>query len=136
MVRAILGTVFGVVIGAVVVMLVEIVGHGMYPVPEGLNPSNIEGFQAYLEVAPLGAILFVVAAWVFGTLAGTALAMIVSKGNRIAGAVTALVMLGLIAMTLFTIPHPLWATVAGLAGPALAALLAIWVIKPTDEAAA
>lgn len=136
MIRAIIGVIAGILVTAVVRFIIEVIGHGVFPPPEGINAKDTEAIKAYLETAPIGALYFVLAAWTIGALSGTALTMVIAQGKRIAGAITAAAALAFIAMTLAVIPHPAWMMASGLAAPALAALLAIWSIKPKEEAAA
>ncbi len=136
MIRAILGVIAGILVTAVVTFIMEVIGHAVFPPPEGLSAKDTEAIKAYLETAPAGALYFVLASWTVGALSGTALTMVIAQGNRIAGTITAAAALAFIAITLAVIPHPAWMMASGIAAPALAALLAIWGLRPKEKKAA
>lgn len=114
MVRAILGTIVGVVAGTVVILLIEILGHNVYPFPPGVDPKDPESLKAYMAAAPLGASLFVLAAYAFGSFTGGA-AGAAAGGKRGAGVATGgvLMILGIVALLMY--PHPVWFWAASLA---------------------
>ena len=124
--RTILGAVVGLVLAVVTIMLVEFAGHQAYPPPEGLNPMVTEDMAKIMETLPVGAMLFVVAAWVIGAFdGGFVAALIARKGHpRAAAIVPALmVMAGVVGMVIQMPAHPKWMSVAGLLLPIPAALL-------------
>lgn len=113
MVRAILGTIAGVVAGTGVILLIEILGHHVYPFPPGVNPKDPESLKAYMAAAPVGASLFVLAAYAFGSFAGGAAGAAVG-GRRWAGVATGGVLLILGVVVLLMYPHPVWFCAASL----------------------
>jgi len=114
----------GVVIAGLLVWLVEMLGHTVYPPPTGLNFADPDAMRAYIDMLPLGALLFVAAAWFIGTLGGTFAACKIGTAKPIvfAGVVGGLMLIGTL-FNLVTIPHPLWFSILGIVGIIVAAWL-------------
>lgn len=128
--RMLLGAVLGLVVAFVTIMCVEFLGHQAYPPPPGLDPRSTADMAALLGAMPVGALLFVVGAWVLGAFAGGMVAAAVAGANRprLAAALPALlVMAGVVAMILQMPGHPAWMAVAGLLLPLPAALAGAWL---------
>ena len=103
----------GVIIAIVSVWLVQLVGHAVYPPPEGLDAQNIEAMRAYIASLPLGAFLFVIASYFIGTLAGTCAACAIGTMlPRVFAILVGCLMLIATAMNVAMIPHPTWFIVA------------------------
>lgn len=124
-VRNILATLAGIVVAMLVVMAVELIGHGVYPPPGDLDINNAEQMRAYVAALPMGAMAFVVLAWWLGALIGGLTAGTLSRGRArlCAGIVGALLMAATIA-NLMLFSHPLWVMIVGPAGIVVASWLA------------
>lgn len=123
--RTILGAVVGLVVAVVTIMLVEFAGHQAYPPPAGLDPMVTEDMAKILQTLPVGAMLFVVAAWVIGAFDGGFVAALIAGGNRprVAAIVPALMVIaGVVAMVVQMPDHPKWMSIAGLLLPIPAAM--------------
>ena len=112
----ILSILAGLLAGAITVYLVEMVGHSIYPPPEGFDFDDPEQLKELMNIMPLGALVFVIVGWATGALlAGfTSTAILIEK--RIMGALItggAFMMFGL--AMLIMIPHPTWFAIAGMA---------------------
>jgi hypothetical protein len=109
MLSKILAVVFGVVAAVIVIIAIEALGHAMYPPPGDLDITDRQAMEAYVAGLPLGALLFVMAAWVAATFTGGLLACFIAKEMPFvyASIVGMLVLLGTI-INLMSIPHPLW----------------------------
>jgi len=107
--RKISAVVLGVVVAVVLIIAIEALGHSAYPLPEGLDISNSEAMQAYVMGLPIGALLFVMGAWLVATLAGGLLACFIARETPLvyAAIVGGLVLLGTV-INLISIPHPPW----------------------------
>ncbi len=107
----------GVVVAGLLVWIVESVGHAVFPPPPDLDFANADAMRAYIDTLPLGALLFVAAAWFIGTLGGTLTACKLGTGRRY---IYALVVGGLIlaatVVNLVMIPHPMWFSALGIVG--------------------
>ncbi|MCI0691234.1 hypothetical protein L0337_04405 [candidate division KSB1 bacterium] len=107
--RKILAVVGGIVVGGIVVFVVEWISSLIYPLPAGLDMADKEAMKAYVAALPIGALLFVLLAYVLGGLTGGWLAAKIARDSQIrlsliVGGV--LLLFGII--NLVTIPHPLW----------------------------
>jgi hypothetical protein len=97
----------------------------MYPPPPGLDFSNKEALRAYVESAPSGALMMVLAAWVVATLAGgLAAGQIARTRPGLVSALIGLVILVAGVANLIMIPHPTWFWVSAVLAIPAAALLA------------
>lgn len=114
----------GVVVAGLLVWVIEMIGHTVYPMPEGLDYTDKEAMAAYIATLPVGAFLSVVAAWFVGTLGGTTAACRIGTAPAYIFAVLvgAFVLLG-IGMNVAAFPHPTWMVVAGVVGTIVAAWL-------------
>ena len=107
--RKIVAVVLGVVVAVVLIIAIEALGHSVYPPPANIDMSDTEAMQAYVTSLPIGALLFVLAAWLMATLVGGLLACLIARETPLvyAAIVGGLVLLGTI-INLMSIPHPLW----------------------------
>ena len=107
--RNILGFVAGFLVAGTLIGGIQHIGHLVYPPPPEMNPNDPASISAYMNKAPTGALLFVLLAWVLGTLAGTYAATRVAqdapRGSAIA---VGIMMLGMSLSMMMTIPVPLW----------------------------
>jgi len=106
--RPFLGTLAGLVAGVVIIFVVEMLGHVLYPPPEGVDLKDPAQLEALMGTIPLGAKIAVLIAWGLGVFGGGAAAVSISGGVRWPAAVVAVVLLGFAAMTMIEIPHPAW----------------------------
>lgn len=121
--RMILGILAGTVVAVACVAGIEAIGHGLYPPPPGLDPTNPRDIDRLMSVMPVMALVFVVAAWFVAALAGAVTANLVAKNGSAGWIVALLVVAGGVA-TMVMIPHPAWMWAAGITLPLLAALIA------------
>jgi len=121
--RIVLGVVAGILVAFLCVFGVEMVGHSLYPPPEGLdlrNPADVERLMASL---PAMAFVFVLGGWFLGSLLGAWTANAVAN-RGLAGWIVVLVVVVAGIATMAMIPHPVWMWVAGIALPLAAGWLA------------
>src|SRR5690606_3442537 len=116
----------------ITISLVELLGHQVYPLPEGLDPMNdADGFRAYLETVPVGAKAFIVAAWTIAAFAGAFVGIKIAKGSSglIIGFVSGFIILGIaINATMFPGQWPM--AVIGIITVTVAAWLAARAARP------
>ena len=121
--RIVLGVAAGVLVAFLCVFAVEMVGHSLYPPPEGLdlrNPADVDRLMASL---PAMAFVFVLGAWFLGALLGAWVANVIAKRGLAGWIVALLVVAGGVA-TMVMIPHPAWMWAAGILLPLIAGWLA------------
>ena len=106
------------------IALVEAIGHAIYEPPADLDVRDRESMQGSVSGLPVGALLFVLAAWLVGTFFGGWVAAYVAKERPLvyAAIIGGFVLVG-VAMNLTMIPHPVWFAVVGVAGVLLMVLL-------------
>lgn len=116
----------GVVVAFVTIMLIDMLGHMVFPPPEGLDFSDPDAIRPYLATLPVGAYLFILASSVVAAFVGTLLACYIGQGNpAVFGGVVGGIVLAATIANFIAIPHPLWLSVSTLAGVVLSTLLAM-----------
>ena len=135
MVKNIVAGLAGIIVAGLLVWLVEMLGHAVYPPPTDLNFSDADAMRAYIDTLPVAALLFVAAAWFIGTLGGTVVACKLGDAKpMIYAIIVGGLMLIATAMNLFMIPHPVWFSVLGVAAIVAAAWLGMTLgSSPADE---
>ncbi|MFQ6006885.1 MAG: hypothetical protein ACE5OQ_15450 [Woeseia sp.] len=109
MVRKVAAAALGIIAAGLIVWGVEALGHAVYPVPPDLDIGDPERFGDYVAALPPGAFLFVLGAWLLGTLGGGMLACFIAgeKPFVYATIVGAFILLATV-VNLVMLPHPLW----------------------------
>jgi hypothetical protein len=114
--RKVLAVVAGAVVAFLIVLLVEGLGLRIYPPPPGVDVGDPASRAAAVAAMPLGALLFVLAAWVLGAGIGAAVATaVVRREARWPGLVVGGLILAGSLYNLMVIPHPVWFTAAAVA---------------------
>ncbi|MFM7318170.1 MAG: hypothetical protein ACKO5E_14595 [bacterium] len=123
MLRSILAVVAGIVAGSMIILLVESIGHSVFPVPRGIQPdmNDRAAMIKFMEAVPLGAKVAVLLAWAMGAFASGMVATAIS-GRRHSARVAGIIMLVAVLLNLMTIPHPPWMMAIGVLLPVPAAL--------------
>jgi len=125
MVRNVGAILSGVVTAFVLILVIEKLGHLIYPPPTDLDFSDPEAIRPYMATLPFVALLFPMIAWVVGTFAGSLVASKIGTANPLAfaGVVGGLVLAATIA-NLIMIPHPAWFSAVSLVAIAASAWFA------------
>ena len=123
MVRNIAGVVAGLIVAVLTVMVVQAIGHQLYPYPADVDLRDPEQIAAVFPTIPVAAKLFVVAAWFGGALLGGIVAKLITGRNWAAWTIAVLIAVAGV-MNLFIIPHPVWMQIAAVAAPLLGGLIA------------
>ena len=135
--RGVGATVAGVLVAGLTIAGVEWLGHRLYPPPAGLQANDLEALAAHVAAMPIGALLFVLLAWLLGVfIGGLVAASLAGRRHRLyAGVVVAVILLGAIA-NFAMIAHPAWVMALSvlalpLAGFAAASLAAARATAPS-----
>lgn len=133
-----MGFVVGFIVAGTVVGMVERIGHIAYPPPAGMDPSDPESIKAFMSQIPMGALLFIVVAWMVGSLAGSYTATRIARHSpRLCAAAVGGMMLFASVFMMITIPTPAWFWAAALVGVPLATAIPIMKLgaqaSPTQE---
>jgi pimeloyl-ACP methyl ester carboxylesterase len=138
--RGIAATVAGVLVAGLTIAGIEWLGQRLYPPPAVLKADDLEALAAYVTALPIGALLFVLLAWLLGVfLGGLIAALLAGRRPRLyTGVIAAVILFGAIA-NFAMIPHPAWfmaltVLTLPLAGFAAAAIGARRGTEPTASA--
>lgn len=116
--RRLLAVVIGFLVGAIVVGVVEGIGHMIWPPPAGVDASSHEAMANLMPLIPLGAKIAVVVAWALGSFCGGyAAAKTARDGKIVVAVVVGAIFLCAAGYSLYAIPHPVWMAAAGLLLP-------------------
>ena len=111
--RTIVAILLGIVLGTLAIALVEQIGHQVYPPPEGLDLNDPTAVAELIASAPVGALLFVLAAWVIGATVGGWLSVRLGGAVPRSPFVVGLVLLAFGLANMLMIPHPTWFFILG-----------------------
>lgn len=119
--KKILSVVAGLFVNALVVFLVEMIGHMIIPPPEGYErilELSIEEREAMMASLGTGSLAFMLVGWALGAFIGGAVAskILPSYWKTSSFAIGVIVALMVLILN-FTIPHPTWLIMIGLALP-------------------
>ena len=135
--RSILGLVLGLAVAILTVWLLQMIGHTVWPLPEGLDLEDSAAMAEHVKAAPIGSLILVLAGYIVGTFDGVFLGCWIGTAKRYMSAVViGGLMLVATITNLIMIPHPLWFSASALIGIPVAAWLATIVAparKPADE---
>ena len=123
MLRKTLGAIAGAIIGVVVIMTIQALGHALFPAPMDINLSDPDAIAVAMDRIPLASKLMVVIAWFAGPLIGGVVGGRLARARWASWIPGGLTGLGLV-LNAFAIPHPLWMLIAGALGIAVATYLA------------
>lgn len=111
MLRKILGIIAGVITAGVVIMIMEMISHSMYPMPEGLELTDTEALRAHIESLPMGAYLMLILGYVLGAFSGGLVSTLVSKVKYMPAIIIGVLLsLGALANGMM-MPQPVWISV-------------------------
>lgn len=114
MVRNILSIASGLLTSFVLIILLEAIGHILYPPPADLDIRNAEAYKEFLSHAPMSVFLLVLLAYALGSFFGGMTSSWVAKENKAGKAMTVGgILMGLGMVNLMSFQHPVWVVVAG-----------------------
>ncbi len=120
MLKSIGGAVAGVLAGAIIIFVVEALGHIIFPPPAGTNVSDPEQLKFIIGQIPVGAKIAVIIAWFAGILGGGIVSLLIAMRWAPVAWVVAATLFAMAGITMLQIPHPWWmvagAIIATLAG--------------------
>ncbi len=113
--RRVIAVLTGLVMGLICLSIIELIGMLLFPLPEGVDPTDETALREIAAQIPAGAFVSIVAAWFAGTFIGSYVtARLAPDAPRAhAAGVTALLLAAGVSNMLM-IPHPLWVWVSGI----------------------
>lgn len=99
----------GAVVGVVLITAIQIYSQSLYPLPEGLQPTDKVAMGEFIRALPLAALLLVLASYFVGVTAGGWLAGWLSfTAHRRQVIMVTLLFTAASVMNLLSFPHPAW----------------------------
>ena len=131
--RTVLGVFCGAVIAALVFFGCAYAGARMYPLPERLDPGDLEQLSAHVAAMPPEAVACILAGWALAGFSGGWTAA-KTGGSHGSGAALAIgsVLTACVIVCGRLIPGPEWITVAGILLPLPSATAAVLVARRRD----
>jgi len=104
-----IGVVVGILVGGIAMSIVHLFSSLLYPMPEGVSPTDVESLHKWIRTLPTIAFLLAILGHGLGALVGALVCRLIVGHRWIAGTliITGLFLLGGIFNSL-TIPQPFW----------------------------
>ena len=107
MIKNILAVIVGLLVGNIAIMGLHYLGMVFYPLPEETDMNDMKAIAEYMNIAPLGSLLFVMLAHIGGTFMAGISTALVSKSIIPIYIIGSFFTLAAI-YNLYMLPHPLW----------------------------
>lgn len=118
--KNVLATIVGLIVASVTVYVFEsLLGHTLFPLPEGIDPMDMESIKENMHLIPVGAKIFVVIAHFMGILMGMFVAALISKISMVPAYIVGGLMLAATAFNLIMLPKETWFLAADTVGAIL-----------------
>jgi hypothetical protein len=118
--KNVLATIVGFIVASVTVYVFEsLLGHTLFPLPEGIDPMDMESIKENMHLIPVGAKVFVVIAHFMGILMGMFVAALISKTSMVPAYIVGGLMLASTAFNLVMLPKETWFLAADTVGAIL-----------------
>ncbi len=109
----ILAVIVGFLAASVSVYLIEsVIGHNLFPLPEGADPMNMEWIKNNMDKIPAGAKVCVVIAHFIGIVIGMFIAAKISKTSMIPAYIVGAIMIIATFANIVMLPKELWFTIS------------------------
>lgn len=126
MLRDIAAVIAGLAVSIVVIMAVQMIGHAIWPPPEGLDWNDTEVIRTYTSQLPFLALLFPIVSYLLGALAGPFVACRIGTLRPLVFVgIIGLVLLAFTIANLIQVPHPVWFSVLAVAAVFIGCWLAL-----------
>lgn len=122
MLKLVLGIVAGIVTGMIVISVIEMIGHRIWPPVAGMDAGDMDAVRASVAAMPPAALAMIVAGWTAGAFAGALVANLIAR-RALAGWIIAGLVIASIIINATMIPAPIWMPVSGI----VLAILAGWL---------
>ncbi|WP_179345664.1 hypothetical protein [Winogradskyella ursingii] len=124
--KNVLATVVGIFVASFVVYIFEsLIGHTLFPLPEGADPTDMEWIKNNMDLIPLGSKLFVIIAHFMGIVSGMFIAAVISKTSMIPSYIVGGIMLAATLFVIIMLPKDTWFAI----GDAILAIIGFFLGK-------
>jgi len=111
--KNVLATIVGFIVASATVYIFEsLIGHNLFPLPEGANPMDMEWIKNNMDQIPMGSKFFVVIAHFIGIIAGMFVAAKISKKSMVPSYIVGALMLAVTFFNIIMLPKELWFTLS------------------------
>ena len=111
--KNVLATIIGFIVASLTVYIFEsLIGHNLFPLPEGANPMDMEWIKNNMDVIPTGAKVMVVIAHFMGIVAGMFVAGLISKTSMVPAYIVGGLMLAATIFNVAMLPKELWFSIS------------------------
>ncbi|MCA0131998.1 hypothetical protein [Winogradskyella alexanderae] len=111
--KNILATIVGFIVASITVYIFEtLIGHSLFPLPEGGNPMDMEWIKNNMDQIPMGSKIFVVIAHFAGIVVGMLVAAMISKKSLVPSYIVGALMLAATMFNIVMLPKELWFTLS------------------------
>ena len=110
--RNVLATIVGFIVASLTVYVFEsLIGHNLFPLPEGADPMDMEWIKNNMDQIPVGSKICVVIAHFAGIVAGMFTAGKISKTSMVPAYIVGVLMIAATFFNIFMLPKELWFTI-------------------------
>lgn len=107
--KHVLAAIVGFIVASLTVYIFEsLIGHNLFPLPESIDPMDMESIKENMHLIPVGAKIFVVIAHFAGIVVGMIVAAIISKSSMVPSYIVGGLMLAATAFNLIMLPKETW----------------------------
>ncbi|MDG5492274.1 hypothetical protein [Psychroserpens sp. SPM9] len=111
--KKVIATIVGFIVASLTVYIFEsLIGHNLFPLPEGANPMDMEWIKNNMDQIPTGAKIFVVIAHFVGIVAGMVVASLISKTSMVPAYIVGGLMLAATIFNVAMLPKELWFSIS------------------------
>lgn len=107
--KNVLATIVGLIVASVTVYIFEsLIGHNLFPLPEGANPMDMEWIKNNMDKIPVGSKVFVIIAHFVAPIVGMYIAAKIAKTSMIPSYIVGVLMIVATFFNIFVLPKELW----------------------------
>jgi hypothetical protein len=107
--KNVLATIVGFIVASLTVYIFEsLIGHNLFPLPDNIDPMNMESIKENMHLIPVGSKIFIVIAHFMGIVVGMLVASLISKTSMVPSYIVSGLMLVATAFNLIMLPKETW----------------------------
>lgn len=113
--KKVLAVIAGLLLGGILMTLVQMLGHQIYPQPEGMDPNDMNQLSEYVESAPFMALFFVIISYAVAAFSSGYLATVIAGDQKkLYALICGVIFLVQSIYMMQSLPTPLWFWVLGI----------------------